>query len=112
MRRVRAASIARVWRGWTTSENADAYEALLNTEIFPGISAKGVSGYRGIELLRRPAENEIEFVTIMWFDSWEAVKAFAGEDHEAAYVPAKAREVLARFDARSAHYEVRDSREP
>ena len=103
--------IARLWHGWTTPENADAYERLLKTEIFPGISAKGVGGYRGIELLRRPLGDEVEFVTIMWLDSWEAVKAFAGEDHEAAYVQAAARKVLARFDSRSQHYEVRESRE-
>jgi heme-degrading monooxygenase HmoA len=101
--------IARVWHGWTTPENADAYERLLRTEIFPGISAKGVPGYRGIKLLRRPLHNEVEFVTIMWFDSLQAVKAFAGEDHEKAYVPAKARQVLARFDDRSQHYDLRES---
>ena len=103
--------IARVWHGWTTPQNADAYETLLKAEVFPGIAAKGVAGYRGIELLRRPAGDEVEFVTIMWFDSLAAVKAFAGEDHESAYVPAKARAVLARFDDRSQHYEIRDSRE-
>ena len=102
--------IARVWHGWTAPQNADAYEVLLKTEIFPGIAAKGVVGYRGIELLRRPLGDEVEFVTVMWFDSLQAVKAFAGEDHETAYVPAKAREVLARFDDRSQHYEIRDSR--
>ena len=102
--------IARIWHGWTTPQNADAYETLLRTEIFPGIAAKGVAGYRGIELLRRPLRDEVEFVTVMWFDSLDAVKAFAGEDHEAAYVPAKARAVLARFDDRSQHYEIRDSR--
>jgi heme-degrading monooxygenase HmoA len=101
--------IARVWHGWTKPENADAYEHLLRTEIFPGISAKGVPGYRGIKLLRRPLHNEVEFVTIMWFDSLQAVKAFAGEDHETAYVPAKARQVLARFDERSRHYDLRES---
>jgi antibiotic biosynthesis monooxygenase (ABM) superfamily enzyme len=101
--------IARVWHGWTTPENADAYERLLRTEIFPGISAKAVPGYRGIKLLRRPLGGEVEFVTIMWFDSLQAVKAFAGEDHETAYVPAKARQVLARFDERSQHYDLRES---
>ena len=45
----------------------------------------------------------------MWFDSLQAVKAFAGEDHETAYVPAKARQVLARFDERSQHYDLRES---
>ena len=103
--------IARIWHGWTAPESADAYETLLKTEVFPGIAAKNVAGYRGIELLRRPLQDEVEFVTVMRFDSLEAVKAFAGEDHETAYVPTKAREVLARFDARSRHYEVRDSRE-
>lgn len=43
----------------------------------------------------------------MWFASLDAVKAFAGPDYETAYVPAPARAVLSRFDARSAHYEVR-----
>lgn len=100
--------IARIWHGWTTPANADTYEALLRAEIFPGIAAKGVTGYRGIQLLRRPAGAEVEFVTLMWFDSWEAVKRFAGADHEAAVVPPKARAVLARFDATSRHYEVRE----
>lgn len=103
--------IARIWHGWTTLENADSYEALLNTDIFPGIAAKGVSGYRGIQLLRRRLEtDEVEFVTIMWFDSWEAVKAFSGNDDRRSYVPPQAQEVLKRFDEYSAHYEVREQR--
>jgi heme-degrading monooxygenase HmoA len=101
--------IGRVWHGWTTQANADAYEQLLREEIFPGIAGKGVAGYRSIELFRRPLESgEVEFMTIMWFDSWDAVREFAGEDYEHAYVPAKAREVLARFDDRSQHYEIRE----
>jgi heme-degrading monooxygenase HmoA len=100
--------IKRIWRGWTNGGNADAYELLLRTEIFPGIAAKGVPGYRGIELLRRPLpDGDVEFMTMMTFDTLDAVRAFAGEDYEAAYVPASARNVLARFDSRSAHYEVR-----
>ena len=103
--------IARVWHGWTSPENADAYEALLKTEIFPGILARQVAGFERIELFRREAGAEVEFMTVMWFASVDAVKAFAGEDYEAAYVPASARAVLARFDARSQHYEVRVRRE-
>ena len=99
--------IARVWHGWTTPENAAAYERLLKEEIFPGIQGKNVAGYRGIQLLRRTAGDEIEFKTIMWFDSLAAVRQFAGEDYEQAYVPAAARAVLARFDERSQHYELR-----
>jgi antibiotic biosynthesis monooxygenase (ABM) superfamily enzyme len=101
--------IARIWHGWTKPENADRYEQLLKSEIFPGIAAKGVAGYRGIRMLRRPLSGEVEFITIMWFDSLETVKRFAGDDHERAVVTPKAREVLARFDDRSQHYEVRES---
>jgi heme-degrading monooxygenase HmoA len=101
--------ISRVWHGWTTPDNADAYERLLRREIFPGIAAKQVPGYREIQLLRRTRPSgEIEFVTIMWFDSWDAVKEFAGDDYERAVVPANARTILARFDARSRHYEVKE----
>ena len=98
--------ITRIWRGWTTHENAPVYEQLLLTEIFPGIAARNVAGYQGISLCRRDLGNEVEFMTIMWFDSIESVKAFAGEDYETAVVPPKARAVLARFDERSAHYET------
>jgi len=100
--------ISRIWHGWTTPENADTYENLLKMEIFPDIAARGVDGYRGIRLLRRMREREVEFITMMEFDSWEAVKQFAGEDFERAYVPPNAREVLARFDERSQHYEIRE----
>lgn len=100
--------IARIWYGYTTPENADAYEALLRTEIFPGILARNVAGFRRIELLRGPVGDEVEFATVMWFDSLESVKAFAGADYETAVVLPKARAVLKRFDALSRHYEVRE----
>lgn len=100
--------ISRIWHGWTTHEYADTYENLLRNEIFPGIAAKGVDGYKSIQLFRTPHEDEVEFITIMWFDSWDAVKEFAGENYERAYVPEKAQKVLIRFDDRSQHYEVRE----
>ena len=98
--------ISRVWHGWTNRENADAYEALLRTEIFANIAKRSIQGYRGIHLLRRDVDDGVEFVTIMWFDSLDAVRAFAGEDYEVAVVPPEARQLLSRFDARSAHYHV------
>jgi len=98
--------IGRIWHGWTKPENADKYEQLLKEEIFPAIGAKKVVGYKGIQLFRRPLDNEIEFITIMWFDSLDAVRAFAGKDYEVAVVPPKARVLLSRFDARSQHYEI------
>lgn len=103
--------IKRIWHGWTSPDDADRYEALLREEIFPGIAAKGVDGYRGVELLRRAEVGEVEFVTIMTFDSMDAVSEFAGADPGAAYVPPAARQVLARFDERARHYEVRPGTE-
>jgi len=98
--------IGRIWHGWTNLENANAYERLLRSEIFVGIANRSIKGYQGIHLLRRDLDHEVEFVTIMWFDSLDAVRQFAGEDFEAAVVPASARKLLARFDPRSAHYDV------
>ncbi len=98
--------ITRIWRGWTTPANAPAYENLLLTEIFPGIAARSLPGYRGISLGRRAVGEEVEFVTMMWFDALESVRAFAGEDYEKAVVPPKARAVLKRFDPFSAHFDT------
>ena len=104
--------IGRIWHGWTTPQNAEKYERLLKEEIFSTIAEKKVPGYKGIQLFRRPLEGEeVEFVTIMWFDCWDAVRQFAGDDYERAYVPPAAREVLARFDERSQHYEIKESLE-
>jgi heme-degrading monooxygenase HmoA len=96
--------ITRIWRGWTTHENADAYEALVSGTVLPGIAARKLTGYNGAYLLRRELEDETEFVTVMLFDSLDDVRRFAGDDYETAYVPTEARAVLARFDERSAHY--------
>lgn len=102
--------IHRIWHGWTTRENGDKYEAMLKEEIITGIENRHIRGFKGIQLLRREAGKEIEFVTIMVFDSLDAVREFAGEDYEMAVVPEKARAVLSHFDERSRHYEMRAER--
>lgn len=101
--------ISRIWHGYTSHENADKYERMLREEIFVGIREKEINGFLEIQLNRRDLENEVEFVTIMWFSTIEAVKEFAGEDYEQSVVPEKARKVLKRFDERSQHYEVKAS---
>jgi antibiotic biosynthesis monooxygenase (ABM) superfamily enzyme len=99
--------ITRIWHGWTSSQDADAYQKLLQSEIGPGIGARGIPGLRGPRVLRREsADDEVEFVTIMTFADWAAVAAFAGPDQQAAVVPPAARLLLKRFDKQSAHYEV------
>lgn len=102
--------ISRIWHGWTTPGNADKYEALLKEEIFVGIQSRHISGFDGIQLLRRDTGEEVEFVTIMRFDSLEAIREFAGENYEVAVVPDKARAILSHFDERSQHYEIRAER--
>ena len=98
--------ISRVWRGWTSSAQADGYERLLLTTILPGIASRRIPGYRGAYLYRRADGTSVEFVTTMMFETIEAVIAFAGAEYETAVVPEAARRLLDRFDARSAHYEV------
>ena len=100
--------ISRIWHGWTTPENADTYENLLREEIFVGIQGRNIDGFRGIQLFRRDVGDEVEFITVMWFDNLDAIKEFAGEDYEVAVVPPEAHEVLLHFDVWSQHYEVRE----
>ena len=99
--------ICRLWHGYTSFDKADAYENLLKSEIFVNIEGRKIKGYKGIQLLRRGLENEVEFITIMWFESLEAVRLFAGEDYEKAVVPTGAQKLLSRFDSLSQHYDVR-----
>ena len=110
MRRLMA-MICRLWRGWTTKDNADAYERIVRGQVIPGIEARRIPGFRSIDLARRERDRDVEFITLMWFDSLESVKAFMGEDFEVAHVPADAPAVLADFDKRSAHYELLDRRD-
>ena len=99
--------ISRIWHGWTTFENADVYEAMLKEEIFVGIKNQNINGFRGIQLFRRELETEVEFITLMIFDSLAAVREFAGKNYEKAVVPEKARAVLSRYDEKSQHYQIK-----
>lgn len=101
--------IARIWHGWTTPENADAYYKVLTEQVIPQIESYKMEGYRKIKVLRREHSDETEFITIMYFDSLERIKQFVGEDYEVAHVPEPAQKVLKRWDERSQHYEVKDS---
>jgi heme-degrading monooxygenase HmoA len=96
--------IARVWRGYTKPEHADAYESMLKPELLPGLAQ--VAGYKGSYLLRRTAGDEVEFVTIILWESLDAVRAIGGPDFEKAVIPEKRRQYLCRYDERAAHYDV------
>ena len=102
-------TIKRIWHGWTTLENAESYRQLLEREVRPGIEAKKIPGYRGLELLFREIDEEVEFVTIMTFDSLKNVIEFQGENYERAYLPDAAKAVLSRWDKVCVHYESAES---
>ena len=102
--------IARVWHGWAPPEGADAYQEHFRTAMLPNLER--VPGFRGAQLWRREREGQVEFVAVTTFDSIDAVRRFAGADHERAVVEPEARRALARFDERCAHYEVAVGSQP
>ena len=97
--------IARVWHGYTKPENADSYESMLKPELLPGISK--AKGYKGSYMLRRDLGAEVEFITILLWNSIEDLRTAAGhDDYETAIIPEERRKYLSRFDRKAAHYEV------
>lgn len=100
--------IVRIWHGWTTTQNADEYQQLLDTSIVPGIISKAIPGLDGVNILRRADGDDtaVEFVTMMTFADWSAVEAFAGPDRTGSVVPAAARQVLKRYDEHSRSWHV------
>ena len=102
--------ICRIWKGWATPANADAYEKIVRWDVIPSIEARSIPGFKHIDLVRRDIDREVEFCTLMWFDSLDSIRAFMGDDCEASHVPAAAQAVLSRFETRAAHYQVLDRR--
>ncbi len=108
-------TIMRIWRGWTTPENAEAYRRIVTEEVIPAIEARRIPGFEHIDVLRvspegRPANGEVEFATIMIFRSAADIAAFVGPDVTRSHVPAAAQAVLSRYDERAVHYDVLDRR--
>jgi len=97
--------IARIWRGWTKPADARVYENMLRSEIFPSIAARKISGYHGAELFIREDGNEMEFVTLLRFDSMEGVKQFAGVDETRPVIYPGVEQLLTRME-RSQHYRI------
>ena len=97
----------RIWHGWTNHDNADVYENMLRDEIFKAIEGREIQGYQRIQLFRHNGEAEVEFITIMYFETLEVIREFAGEDYTLAVVPEKARAVLSRFDKCVRIYELK-----
>jgi hypothetical protein len=104
--------IGRVWHGWTTHANADAFEKHLRNEEWPAIFARNIMGLREMQCMRLTRPGHTEFQTLMRFESMDAVREFAGEDYAKAVLTPRARELLRRYDARVEHFEIREIRSP
>lgn len=104
------ATVARIWRGWTTIENADAYQQVVDGEVLPAIFARSIPGLVGAHLMRadKVEDEEVEFTTVMWFESLGSVKNFMGEDYQRSHVPESAQSVLKRFDSEAKHFHIID----
>jgi len=99
--------IARIWHGWTTHENAEKYEKLLREEVLLEIAKRAIPGYKGAEIFIREAENdEMEFITLLRFETLDAVKIFAGKDYEQPVIPPECRKLLKRHSEKSRHYRI------
>jgi len=99
--------IARVWYGWTSCENAEKYESLLREEVLLEIAQRSIPGYKGAELFVRESDkDEMEFITLLRFETLDAVKIFAGKDYEQPVIPPDARRLLKRHSERSRHYKI------
>ena len=96
--------IARVWHGATKPENANAYESMLKPELLPGLNK--VPGFRGSYFLKREHDGEVEFITMILWESLDALKSFTGPDYERSIIPEDRRKYLSRHDEKAQHYEV------
>lgn len=103
-------TIVRIWRGWTTTDNAIKLERALREEAIPGIEANKPKGLNGIELLTMNTGSEVRFTTIMYFDSIESVKAFAGEDYTKAHIDPSVAPLLLRYDQIVEHHLLKEQR--
>ena len=103
-------TVARIWRGWTTIDNADAYQSVVHGEVLPEIFARSIPGLVGAHLMRadKVEDEEVEFTTVMWFESLDSVKNFMGDDYQRSHVPANAQAVLKRFDSMAKHFHIID----
>jgi antibiotic biosynthesis monooxygenase (ABM) superfamily enzyme len=96
--------ITRLWRGWTSRANADAYEQFLLSELFP--SMRAIPGFLNADVLRRDDASEVAFVTLTRFESLDAIRAFAGESYETPVIEPTARALLSHYEERAQHFDT------
>jgi len=96
--------IARIWRGETRADRAEAYTAYL--EKTGATECRETPGNRGVRVLRRLVGDRAQFVFISFWDSWDAIRAFAGADVEVAHYYPEDKDFLLYLEPKVEHYEV------
>ncbi|AQZ61381.1 Antibiotic biosynthesis monooxygenase domain protein [[Actinomadura] parvosata subsp. kistnae] len=96
--------IARIWHATATPDGADAYQRHFTGAVLPELRDTG--GHRGAYVLRRTAGRHVELQVITLWESFEAIKAFAGDDLDVAVVEPDARAVLLSYDTTVTHHDV------
>jgi antibiotic biosynthesis monooxygenase (ABM) superfamily enzyme len=96
--------IARVWRGATRAEDAEEYAAYIEKSAME--DARTLPGNRGTLVLRRVDGDKAEFETIFLFDDLESIRAFAGDDIDAAVFFPEDDRYLVERELTVRHFEV------
>ena len=98
--------VTRIWHGVVPIEKADAYGRYLADDDRGIRDYQKLPGNRGVTLLRRPDGDRVHFLLISYWDSREAIAAYAGADIEKAQYFAFDRECLLDAEPNVAHYDV------
>jgi heme-degrading monooxygenase HmoA len=96
--------IARIWHGMTKATDAERYTKFLKERAVPDYA--GVKGNKGVHILRRIDGDAAHFLTLTYWESRDAIRAFAGDDiAKAKYYP-EDKDFLLEFEPTVAHYKV------
>ena len=96
--------IGRLWHGWTTRGDADAYEEFLRDEMFPRLEL--IDGYRGGYVMRREHPDSVEFATLTNWESMDAIRVWAGDLYDTPVIEPEAARLLWHYQDRVAHFEM------
>ncbi len=96
--------VARCWSARGPVQRAAQYAEHLETHVLPEL--RDIAGYVGATLLQRDVHGEIEVVVITWWQSFDAIRAFAGDDVETAVVADAAAALFNDYDHRVRHFDV------
>jgi heme-degrading monooxygenase HmoA len=96
--------IARVWFARATLARSPAYVEHFSNRVLPDLRA--LNGFAGCSVSTQTQGDTVEIMVVTHWKSLTAIKAFAGNDHEAAVVAPEAAALLTDYDRRVRHFEI------